>query len=856
MKVSDFTKSSIEPMDLFNRLADRTRHKQIVLQLKHLSDYTDAMKENFENANTLSDFLSKEKELRAVVIKKHRKKYPTDVSKLEEKINDQKTTFKKDFWRKQTGQILIKQQHVVNEYNNTMKNCVKKISEKKLEALHKEAAKKAEEELKALPCFEEDPDLWKKTQQQLAANLSALRESFIQQNQLFDVDRKHKQIVLQLKHLSDYTDAMKENFENANTLSDFLSKEKELRADVIEKHRKQYPTDVSKLEEKINDQRATFETDFLRKQTSQIQAKQQHVVNEYNNTMKNCFNKISEKKLEALHKEAAKKAEEELKALPCFAEYPGVWKKTQQQLAANLSALWESFIQQNQLFDVDRKHKQIVLQLKHLSDYTDAMKENFENANTLSDFLSKEKELRADVIEKHRKQYPDDIGKLEEKINDQKTVFEKDFFRKQTGQILTKQRHVVNEYNNTMKNRFDKINEKKLDHLHNDAAKKAEEELKALPCFAKDPDLWKKTQQQLAANLSGLRKSFIQQNQLLFANHNNVGEYKDQGYIMSWEILVDMTKDHKGQGGFGTVRVGFINFLGTVAIKVPKLHGSHIETKADEEKFIKEIQILQHANHENIVRIFGFTRWNQSIAMIMEYMPGTDLNTLLLCKNAGDIFLAPDLPETLCLRFCHDISSGVAYLHYAFFDQRIVHGDLKPRNVLLTSDLRCKIGDFGGADIATCTDGVDSETNMIRRKNEHTEGFTAPERLKNPHLRVSKAADVYSVGMIFYIVIRRQKILRDVNQSKNEVIRYCQFPSKPLHAKLKKIIPRCIDWVDENRPTMLEMRDILHTSLRNEDTTCVAQMVANVLKTYKFKSFIDSAKFVALDDVSVDHFIG
>ena len=220
------------------------------------------------------------------------------------------------------------------------------------------------------------------------------------------------------------------------------------------------------------------------------------------------------------------------------------------------------------------------------------------------------------------------------------------------------------------------------------------------------------------------------------------------------------------------------------------------------------------------------------------------------------IFLAPDLPETLCLRFCHDIRSGVAYLHYAFFDQRIVHEDLKPRNVLLTSDLRYKVRDFGGTDIATCTDCVDSKTNMIRCKNEQTEDFIASERLKNPRLRVSKAADVYSVGMIFYIVIRRQKILRDVNQSKNEVIRYCQFPSKPLHAKLKKIIPRCIDWVDENRPTMLEMRDMLHASLFNKDTTCVAQMVANVLKTYEFERFIDSAKFVALNDVSVDHFIG
>ena len=113
------------------------------------------------------------------------------------------------------------------------------------------------------------------------------------------------------------------------------------------------------------------------------------------------------------------------------------------------------------------------------------MKENFENANTLFDFLSKEKELRAVVIKKHRKQYPDDVSKLEEKINDQRTNFEKDFLRKQTGLIQAEQQYVVNEYNNTMKNRFDKINEKKLDHLHNDAAKKSRRRIEGASMFCR-----------------------------------------------------------------------------------------------------------------------------------------------------------------------------------------------------------------------------------------------------------------------------------------------------------------------------------------------------------------------------------
>jgi len=79
-------------------------------------------------------------------------------------------------------------------------------------------------------------------------------------------------------------------------------------------------------------------------------------------------------------------------------------------------------------------------------------------------------------------------------------------------------------------------------------------------------------------------------------------------------------------------------------------------------------------------------------------MPGGCLGDLLLSKINEDQFLVPKISSLLRLRFCSDISRGVAYLHQAFFERRIVHGDLKPSNILLSSDLKCKVGDFGGAD--------------------------------------------------------------------------------------------------------------------------------------------------------------
>ncbi|CAK8681975.1 unnamed protein product [Clavelina lepadiformis] len=82
----------------------------------------------------------------------------------------------------------------------------------------------------------------------------------------------------------------------------------------------------------------------------------------------------------------------------------------------------------------------------------------------------------------------------------------------------------------------------------------------------------------------------------------------------------------------------------------------------------------------------------------MEYFPAGNLKVILLDE---DIVLGP----LLRARFGAEIANGLAFIHNLFDDKRLLHGDIKPENILLTEDLHCKIGDFGTAQLSnyTCT---------------------------------------------------------------------------------------------------------------------------------------------------------
>lgn len=137
-----------------------------------------------------------------------------------------------------------------------------------------------------------------------------------------------------------------------------------------------------------------------------------------------------------------------------------------------------------------------------------------------------------------------------------------------------------------------------------------------------------------------------------------------------------------GQGGSAEVYKG--EMLGrTVAIK--KLHPHNIQKQPE---FLHEAQILARLHHPHLVSLVGICP--EAWSLVYDYLPGGNLQDRLLCKSNN---VCP-LDWKIRTQIIAEIASCLLFLH-SLNPETIVHGDLKPKNILLDSNNSCKICDAG-----------------------------------------------------------------------------------------------------------------------------------------------------------------
>ena len=158
---------------------------------------------------------------------------------------------------------------------------------------------------------------------------------------------------------------------------------------------------------------------------------------------------------------------------------------------------------------------------------------------------------------------------------------------------------------------------------------------------------------------------------------------------------------------------------------------------------------MHKARHENVVEVFGLIEMEDFVGIVMEYVRYGSL--------VSAISIDEKLSPLLRLRMCCDIASGIAHLHFVIKKRLIVHGDIKLENVLLSNTLRCKIADFGCANIKTISTlrtstGSRSVKSKSDKETEYyryiTTLYAAPEVLADSMLNPDSAQDVYSFSVI------------------------------------------------------------------------------------------------------------
>jgi serine/threonine protein kinase len=169
----------------------------------------------------------------------------------------------------------------------------------------------------------------------------------------------------------------------------------------------------------------------------------------------------------------------------------------------------------------------------------------------------------------------------------------------------------------------------------------------------------------------------------------------------------------------------------------------------DDESFIRmfkdEARITAELHHNNIANVYDFGRQGDEYYMALEYVPGTDLRRIINTLRHRH----KTIPLRIGLKVLADVLSGLGYAHDQVdalgHNMNIVHRDVNPRNVMISTRGEVKLIDFG----------VAKATNRLERtRTDHVKGkfaYMAPEQITAGE--IDHRADLFAVGLLLHEIV-------------------------------------------------------------------------------------------------------
>jgi serine/threonine-protein kinase len=249
------------------------------------------------------------------------------------------------------------------------------------------------------------------------------------------------------------------------------------------------------------------------------------------------------------------------------------------------------------------------------------------------------------------------------------------------------------------------------------------------------------------------------------------------------------TLDKIGEGAMGVVYRARDRTLGrTVALKMlsQDLDGE------DElhRRFRREVEAIGRLSHPNIVTVYDMGESEGHLYMAMELLEGEDLRAMI--ERQADLSLLDRL------RILIDICRGLGYAH----SKGVVHRDVKPANIVVTTGGSVKILDFGLARLGT--GGSITRRGVILG----TPDYMSPEQATGK--TVDPRSDVFSAGAVFYEFLTLEKPFkgRTLHSVLYQILSHTPTPMLSLNpdlpSRLAVIVNRMMKKAPEQRPQTME----------------------------------------------------